>query len=144
MALMLGILFTCLMVWFSFTTEATAKTLYLCDNGKTVLLTDQASQGCPVYTPQAELTVVPTGATWADVEWAMALQEAASAPPWRQPLTASRTKVCEEWVELNLRTDGGLEMDTAENTRKWLALSRIVTATNLCDEYLTAQVYPRF
>ncbi len=35
-------------------------------------------------------------------------------------------------------------METAENTRRWLALSRIVTTTNLCEEYLTKHVYPRF
>ncbi len=60
--------------------------------------------------------------------------------------TASRRRagLCEEWGDLNLRTDGGLDMETAENTRRWLALSRIVTTTNLCEEHLTKQVYPRF
>ncbi len=35
-------------------------------------------------------------------------------------------------------------METDENTRRWLALSRIVTTTNLCEEYLTKQLYSRF
>ncbi len=43
-----------------------------------------------------------------------------------------------------MHTDGGLDMETAENTGRWLALSCIVTTTNLCEEYLTKQVYPRF
>ncbi len=55
-----------------------------------------------------------------------------------------RAGLCQEWVDLNLNTDGGLDMETAENTRRWLALSRIVTTTNLCEEYLTKRVYPRF
>ncbi len=39
-------------------------------------------------------------------------------------------------------TDGELDMD--EPTRRLLELSRIVTPTNLCEEYLTKEVYPRF
>ena len=35
-----------------------------------------------------------------------------------------------------------MEMD--ETTRPLLELSRIVTPTNLCEEYLDKQVYPRF
>ncbi len=120
--------------------KAEAKTLYLCDDGKTVLLTDRAELGCPVYKPKAELITVPDGATWADVQWAVALKQAAQS----KPSPRMRAGLCEEWVDLNLRTDGGLDMETAENTRRWLALSRIVTTTNLCEEYLTKHVYPRF
>ena len=40
--------------------------------------------------------------------------------------------------------DGELDMETDENTQQWLELSRIVTPTNLCEEYLDKQVYPRF
>ena len=55
-----------------------------------------------------------------------------------------RAGVCREWGDLNLRTDDRLDMETDENTRRWLALSRIVTTTNICEEYLTKRVYPRF
>ena len=125
---------------FAFTMDAEAKPLFLCDDGATVLLTDRAELGCPVYQPKAELITVPDGATWADVQGAVALKQAARSTSTPH----MRASLCEEWIDLNLRTDGGLDMETAENTRRWLALSRIVTTTNLCEEYLTKQVYPRF
>ncbi len=133
-------LFLLTVCWFSFTIDADAKPLFLCDDGKTVLLTDRAELGCPVYKPKAELITVPDGAMWADVQWAVALKQAAQS----KPSPRMRAGLCEEWVDLNLRTDGGLDMETAENTRRWLALSRIVTSSNLCEEYLTKQVYPKF
>ncbi len=58
--------------YLPFAVAAEAQSLFLCDDGRTVLLTDQASRGCPVFIPQAELIVVPDGSTWADVEWAVA------------------------------------------------------------------------
>ncbi len=70
----------------------------------------------------------------------MALKQAARST--RTPRI--RASLCKEWIDLNLRTDGGLDMETAENTRRWLALSRIVTPTNLCEEYLTKEVHPTF
>ena len=124
--------------------EAEAKPLYLCDNGETVLLTDKASLGCPLYRPQAELIVVPDGATWSDVEWAVATKHAESIPPATRRSANMTQDVCGEWGDLNLRTDGGLDMGTAESTRRWLALSRIVTETNLCEEYIGKEVYPHF
>ncbi len=124
--------------------ETEAKPLYLCDNGETLLLTDKASLGCPLYRPQAELIVVPDGATWADVEWAVATKQAESIPPTTRRSAEMTKDLCREWVDLNLRTDGGLDMETDENTRRWLALSRIVTETNLCEEYIGKEVYPRF
>ena len=39
---------------------------------------------------------------------------------------------------------GRLDMVTDETTRLWLALSRIVTPTNLCEEYLTKEACPKF
>ena len=54
------------------------------------------------------------------------------------------TKVCEAWKDLSLRTDGGLSLKTDENTRKWLALSNIVTATKPRNQYIEAAVFPGF
>ncbi len=124
--------------------EAEAKPLYLCDNGETVLLTDKASLGCPLYRPQAKLIVVPDGATWADVEWAVATKLAASIPPTPRRSADMTQDVCREWVDLNLHTNGGFDMETDENTRRWLALSQIVTETNLCEGYIGRKVVPRF
>ncbi len=109
-----------------------------------MLLTDRAKLGCPVYKPKADLITVPDGATWTDVEWAVALKQAQTLPPRSQRSPTRQAKLCEEWMDLNLRTDGGLNMETDENTRRWLALSRIVTTRNLCEEYLTEEVYPKF
>lgn len=128
----------------SYAMGADAKPLYVCDDGTTVLLTDDASRGCPAYEPRADLITVPAGATWADVEWAVAVklaEQPSSAGEWRQKVVA---EACALWLDLNLSTDGGLDMHTSENTRKWRALSRIVTATNVCDEYLTKDMYPKF
>ncbi len=126
---------------FGFTFTIDAKPLYLCDDGKTVLLKDRAELGCPVYKPKGdELITVPDGATWADVEWAVALKQAVQS----KPSPRMRVSRCEEWIDLILRSDGGLDLETAENTRRWLVLSRIVTTTNLCEEYFTREVYPKF
>ncbi len=56
-------LFMLAVCWFSFTLDAEAKTLYVCDDGRTVLLTDRAELGCQVYKPKAELFTVPDGGT---------------------------------------------------------------------------------
>jgi len=135
-------LFLLTVCWFSFTIDADAKPLFLCDDGKTVLLTDRAELGCPVYKPKGELITVPDGATWADVEWAVALKLAENTPQRSAPSPRMRAQPCNEWGDLNLPTDGELEMD--EPTRRLLELSRIVTPTNLCEEYLTKEVYPKF
>lgn len=128
----------------SFATEADAKLPYVCDDGTTVLLTDDAWRGCSAYKPQAELIWVPEGSTWTDVEWAVALKLA----EWPSPVVPPRQKVladaCALWLDLNLSTDGGLDLHTSENARKWLALSRIVTATNVCEEYISKGISPTF
>ena len=144
MAIMRRILLLFVVCWFASPLAAEAKALYLCDDGTTVLLSDNGSLGCPAYAPQAELITVPDGATWADVQWAVATNNAEAFQP-RTPLPARvRTDVCALWQDLNLRTDGGLDMETAEQTRRWLALSKIVTGTGLCEAYITKEVYPRF
>jgi len=132
--------------WFSFTIDADAKPLFLCDDGKTVLLTDRAELGCPVYKPKAELTTVPDGATWADVEWAAALKLAENEQQRSAPSARLRAQPCDEaeWGDLTLPRDGELGMEMDEPTRQLLELSRIVTPTNLCEESLAKQVYPRF
>lgn len=139
--LVLSVLLICLV---SFATEVDARPLYVCDDGTTVLLTDDAARGCPAYEPRAELITVPEGATWADVEWAVALKMAEQPSPAVQRRQKVLADACALWLDLALDTDGGLDMQTSENTRKWLALSRIVTATNICDEYLTKEIYPKF
>jgi len=105
-----------------------------------VLLTDRAKLGCPVYKSKAELVTVPDGTTWADVEWAVAFKQAARSTPSPR----MRVGLCQQWIDLNRRTDGGLDMETDEDTRRWLALSRIVTITNLCEKYVTREVYQNF
>ncbi len=142
MGILRHFLFVLTVCWFSFTLDAEAKTLYVCDDGRTVLLTDRAELGCPAYKPKGKLLIVPDGATWADVEWAVALKQAENAPQRSTPSPRIRAQSCEEWRDLNLPRDAGLEMD--ETTRQLLELSRIVTPTNLCEEYRDKQVYPRF
>ncbi len=137
-------LFVLVVCWFSFTLDAEAKTLYVCDDGRTVLLTDRAELGCPAYKPKGELFIVPDGATWADVEWAVALKLAENAPHRAMPSPRIRTQPCEEWRNLSLPRDGELDMKMDEATRELLELSRIVTPTNLCEEYLDKQVYQKF
>ena len=137
-------LFLLTVCWFSFAIDADANPLFLCDHGKTVLLTDRAELGCPVYQPKSELFIVPDGATWADVKWAVALEQAENAPQRSTPLSRMRAQPCDEWGDLNLPTDGELGMEMDEPTRRLLELSRIVTPTNLCEEYLTKEVYPKF
>lgn len=124
--------------------EVDAKPLYLCDDGATVLLTDDASRGCPVYEPRAELITVPAGSTWEDVEWAVAVKLAERPSPVSRRRQQVLDDVCALWLDLNLSTDGGLDMRTTEHTRKWLALSRIVTATNVCEGSLRKDLFPRF
>ncbi len=128
----------------SLVTEAQARPLYLCDDGTTVLLTDDASRKCPAYEPQAELITVPAGSTWADVEWAVAIQMAERPSPAVQRRQKVLADACALWLDLNLETDGGLDMHQAEKSRKWLALARIVTATNICEEYISRKMYPKF
>ncbi len=89
-------LFVLTVCWFSFTLDAEAKTLYVCDDGRTVLLTDRAELGCPVYKPKGELITVPDGATWADVEWAVALKLAENAPQRSTPSLRIRDQPCDE------------------------------------------------
>ncbi len=137
-------LFVLVVCWFSFTLDAEAKTLYVCDDGRTVLLTDRAELGCPAYKPKGELFIVPDGATWADVEWAVALKLAENAPQGSTPSLRIRAQPCDEWGDLSLPRDGKLGKEMDEPTRQLLELSRIVTPTNLCKEYLDKQVYPKF
>ncbi len=81
---------------------------------------------------------------WADVEWAVALNLAENAPQRAMPSPRIRTQPCEEWRDLSLPRDAELDMEMDEATRKLLELSRIVTPTNLYEEYLDKQVYPKF
>ncbi len=142
---MMRLIVSLLFVWcIALAAEAQAKLLYVCDDGTTVLLTDDAARQCPAYEPQAELITVPAGSTWADVEWAVALKLAERPSPAAQRRQRVLTDACALWLDLNLGTDGGLDMETSENSRKWLALSRIVTATNICEEYLSRRMYPQF
>ncbi len=133
------VLFTSFLI--PFPTDATQ--LFLCDDGHTVLLTDNKELRCPAFDPQAELSTVPDGSTWPEVKGAVAPKLAVSPSNW-EPAAGQRSDVCWEWVDLNLLTDGGLDMRSTDNTRKWLALSRIVTATNLCGLYRDPGTFPRF
>ncbi len=143
MGVLRHICFVLAVLGFTLAIDAEAKPLFLCDDGQTVLLTDRAELGCPGYKPKGELITVPDGATWADVEWAVALKLAEAVPPGSKPSPAMRAGVCREWGDLNLGTEGGPDMETDEDTRRWLALSRIVRTTNLCEEYFTREVYPK-
>ena len=116
-----------------FAVEADAKSLFVCDDGSTVLLTDQAKHGCPTFIPEAELIVVPDGSTWADVEWAVATQRPEAFQPRREPALASYEEVCSQWRELNLRTNGGTILGSTEEARRWATLSQIVSATICAD-----------
>ena len=124
--------------------EAQAKELYVCDEGDSVLLTDQKELGCPTYEPQGDLTTVPDGATWADVKWAVAVKLAERPSPAMQRAERVRTDPCAQWLDLELPPDSGLDQTTAENTRKWTAWSRIVPVTDLCKEYLHKDLYSGF
>jgi len=144
--LRLAVLVSFLSTSYVWVGHSDAKPLFLCDDGTTVLLTDNENKGCPTYSPQADLIVVPDGSTWSDVQWAVATARPESFQP-RTRISAAGdeyTDVCREWGDLNLRTDGGLDMGSTETTRRWLALSRIVTSTNLCERYLRADLYPGF
>ncbi len=118
------------------TVNAEAKPLYICDDGQTVLLTDNESLGCPVYQPQGDLITVPSGSTLSDVEFAVALREAERAPAWRSPAGSQFANACEEWIALNDRTQGGHLIQTTQDRQRWVALSRIVTVTNICEGYV--------
>lgn len=118
------------------TVNAEAKPLYICDDGQTVLLTDNESLGCPVYRPQADLITVPSGSTLSDVEFAVAVHEAEQAPAWRSVAGGQFANACEEWMALNDRTQGGHLIQTTEDRQRWVALSRIVTVTNMCEGYV--------
>lgn len=122
-----------------------AKPLFLCDDGTTVLLTDQEGVNCPNFSSTAgELIYVPDGSTWRDVKWAVSTQRPEAIEPRPAGFSTQPVDACMQWKDLNLRTDGGLNMESTEDTQRWLALSRIVTATNLCSEYITRPIYPNF
>jgi hypothetical protein len=133
-----------LLLYSGWVSTAESKPMFLCDEGTSVLLTDREDVGCPAYVPEADLITVPDGATWADVEWAVALKVAERPSPGKQRADMARMDPCALWMDLNFRTEGGLDMKTSEQTRRWLALSRIVTATNICEEYFQRSLYPRF
>ena len=140
MCTMVRILSLFVVAYLPFAVAAEAQSLFLCDDGRTVLLTDQASRGCPVFIPQAELIVVPDGSTWADVEWAVASRRPEAFQPKREPVLASYEEACGQWRELNLRTTGGLLMRTPEETRRLLTLSKIVSATICADGTIVVPV----
>lgn len=143
MGLVLRFLFPLLLASFLFPFHTAATQLFLCDDGQTVLLTDNKELRCPAFDPRAELSIVPDGSTWPEVKGAVISKLAVNPSRW-DPAARQRSDVCREWVDLNLLTDGGLDMGSTDNTRKWLALSRIVTATNLCGLYRNPGTFPRF
>ena len=119
-----------------FTVNVEAKPLYLCDDGQTVLLTDNESLGCPVYEPQGDLIIVPSGSTLSDVEFAVALHEAEHAREWTPLASSQFANACEEWMALNERTQGGHLIQTTQDRQRWVTLSRIITVTNICEGYV--------
>ena len=131
-------------VSFFWVGHSEATPLFLCDDGSTVLLTDKKEKGCPVYSPSAELIVVPSGSSWSDVQWAVATARPESFQPPTRTSAVRNQDVCREWRDLNLRTDGGFDMGSTDDTRRWLALSRIVLSTDLCERSFRADVYPKF
>ncbi len=102
--------------WLAFTLDAEAKTLYVCDDGRTVLFTDRAELGCPVYTPKAELIIVPDGATWADVKAAVAAVESEAFQPQAKSSKAMRTEEaredrCQWWSVIGSSLTDGCDGD---------------------------------
>lgn len=134
----------------SFEAFVNAKPLFLCDDGQTVLLTDRESQGCPEYAPQTELITVPEGSTWADIEWAVAITSPEAYEPRPESTQTARvplSDLCREWVDLNLRTRGGVGGtgfgpdgasvgQSTQDRQRYVELNRIVSATNLCEGYI--------
>ena len=145
MRVMFTLLFLLSVSLVSCATDREDKILFLCDRGETVLLTGDSSNGCPIYQPQSELITVPDGATWADVEWAVAKKRAERPSPAQVRSEKVRTDRCAQ-PDLVLEWDITVGKDTPEDVKKWQRLSRIepVANLNLCEEYRTKQVYPRF
>ncbi len=132
---------------FSFTMDADAKPLYLCDDGQTVLLTDRKELGCPVYTPQGELITVPDGATWADVEWAAATQhpEAFQPRPERRVTSTVAKDLCHNpWPDLKLQPLGNVDTQTQSDLaglRRWSRIGSLIR--DLCERYMAQGISPR-
>ena len=148
MRVMFTLIFVFSVFLVSCATNREDKILSLCDDGKTLRLTGEASLGCPVYEPHSELPTVPDGATWADVEWAVGLKLAERPSPAQQRAEQRaekiRTDPCAQWLDLSLQRHVTVGIETDEDVKKWEYLSKIVPDTNLCEEYMSKQVTPRF
>ena len=140
-------LFVLAVFGFTFTIAADAKPLFLCDDGKTVVLTDRAELGCPVYKAKGELITVPDGATWADVEWAAATQhpEAFQPQPERRVTSTVAKGLCHNpWPDLKLRPHGDVDAHTKSDLAKWRRWSRIGSLIrDPCERYMAQGVSPR-
>jgi hypothetical protein len=124
-------------------TDREDKVLYLCDDSKTLLLTHEASLGCPVYEPHSELITVPDGATWADVEWAVGLKLAERPSPAQQRAETVRTDPC-AWLDLSLQRHITVGVEAEKDVKKWEDLSKIMPDTTLCEKYRVKKETPRF
>lgn len=128
-------------------TNSEDKILYLCEDGQTLLLTGEASLGCPAYEPHAELITVPDGATWADVEWAVGLKLAERPSPAQQRAMQRAEKVRTDpcaWPDLSLQQDITVGVEPEEDVKKWEHLSKIKSDTTLCEQYRNKRATPRF
>ena len=95
--------------------------LYQCQDGT---FTNRPERLCAPYNSTGVVVIMPKGATMNSVR-AM-LHE----PETTRPLPDPRG-ICtlyEEWVALNLRTEGGHNFQLTQDRPRWIALSRVFTA----------------
>lgn len=133
------------------TMTARAETLYLCDDGKTVLLTTREDLGCPMYEPQASLVIVPDGSTFAEAEFAVASQQPEAFQPRRQGHVSSKVpkELCKyQWPDLTLQPRGDGDDAAETDIVAWQYLSGIQPAARQsvvqepCESYMARRVYP--
>ncbi len=144
---MVTIVFLLTVFLVSCATNREDKILFLCDDSETLLLTHEASLGCPVYEPHSELITVPDGATWADVEWAVGLKLAERPSPAQQRAQQRAEKVRTDpcaWLDLSLQRHITVGVDAEEDVKKWERLSRIVPDKSLCEKYRVKKETPSF
>ena len=104
--------------------RADSSQLYRCPDG---MVTNRAEMLCEPYETTGRVVIMPGGSNFAAVR--PLLGEPAPREQ-AQPLPAP-SGVCQlynEWVDLNLATDGGHVNQTTEDRQRWVALSRIFTA----------------
>lgn len=95
--------------------------MYKCEDGT---FTNRPELLCEPYEPKGRLLILPEGVTLNSVK-------ALVAEPPAQPASSDRPLVCQlydEWVALNLRTEGGHNFQLTQDRPRWIALSRIFTA----------------